>query len=114
MTLVYYYIPEDSDDPETLNTFGVMKSKNNLKLHHIYEQFPLSGSYIFRFKVMYDNFVAWLDLPDPETSLPTFKGRIIIKVTRISWETNKDDPYTHYRFYKKHHSGATLQKPSNQ
>jgi hypothetical protein len=64
MTLLYYYIPEDNDDPETPNVFGIMDNKNNIKLQHIYDQFPLKGSYIFRFKVMYDNVVAWLDLPD--------------------------------------------------
>jgi hypothetical protein len=62
---------------------------------------------------MHDNVVAWLDLSDFEANLPTFKGRIIIKVTRISWETNKDDPYGHYRFYKKPQIMTFPKSPSN-
>lgn len=60
-------------------------SKANIRLQHIYENFPLKGSYIFRFKVMYDNAVAWLDLPDLNAKLPTFKDRIFVKATRVSW-----------------------------
>ncbi len=85
MTLVYYYVPEDQDDPQYPNVFGIMMSKANIRLQHIYENFPLKGSYIFRFKVMYDNAVAWLDLPDLNAKLPTFKDRIFVKATRVSW-----------------------------
>ena len=85
MTLVYYYVPEDQDDPDTPNVFGVMLGKNQIRLHNIYDSFPLKGSYIFRFKVMYDNAIAWLDLPELDTKLPTFKDKIMIKATRISW-----------------------------
>jgi len=111
MTLVYYYIPEDHDDQETPNVFGVMVGKNNIRLQHIYDNFPLKGAYIFRFKVMYDNAVAWLDLPDLETKLPTFKDRIVIKATRISWESNKEHPYGHYRFIKKDTSASSHTQP---
>ena len=34
---------------------------------------------------MYDNAVAWLDLPDLNAKLPTFKDRIFVKATRVSW-----------------------------
>lgn len=34
---------------------------------------------------MYDNIIAWLDLPELDTKLPTFKDKIIVKATRISW-----------------------------
>jgi hypothetical protein len=63
----------------------MMMGKNNIKLQSIYDHFPLKGSYIFRFKVMYDNAIAWLDLPDLDTKLPAFKDKIIMKVSRISW-----------------------------
>ena len=56
---------------------------------------------MFRFKVMYDNTIAWLDLPDLDTKLPTFKDKIMVKVNRISWETNKSYLYGHYRIVKK-------------
>ena len=97
MTLIYYYVPEDHDDPDYPNVFGIMVNKQTVRLQHLYEQFPLKGSYIFRFKVMYDNAVAWLDLPDLEAKLPTYKDKIMIKVTRISWESNTEHPYGHYR-----------------
>lgn len=85
MTLVYYHVPEDQDEPDTPNVFGVMVNKNQIKLQHIYDSFPLKGSYIFRFKVMYDNAVAWLDLPEMDDKLPTFKEKVMIKATRVSW-----------------------------
>lgn len=85
MTLIYYYVPEDNDDPDTPNVFGVMHNKSNIRLQHLYDHFPLRGSYIFRFKVMYDNSIAWLDLPELDSKLPTYRDRIVIKATRISW-----------------------------
>ena len=36
MTLVYYYVPEDKDDPDCPNVFGVTAVKNNIRLAHIY------------------------------------------------------------------------------
>ncbi len=36
MTLVYYYVPEDKDDPDCPNVFGVTAAKNNIRLAHIY------------------------------------------------------------------------------
>ncbi len=64
MTLYYYHVPEDNDDPEYPNVFGIMMNKQNVRLQHLYDNFPLKGSYIFRFKVMYDNSIAWYDIPD--------------------------------------------------
>ena len=85
MTLIYYHVPEDNDDPDTPNVFGVMINKNNIRLQHLYDYFPLKGSYIFRFKVMYDSSIAWLDLPDLDSKLPTYRDKIMIKATRTSW-----------------------------
>lgn len=65
MTLVYYYVAEDNDDPECPNVFGVMVGKQAIRLHHLYDNFPLKGSYIFRFKANYDHSPAWVDLPNP-------------------------------------------------
>ena len=53
MTLVYYHVPEDKDDPECPNVFGVPKAKQDLRLTNIHETFPLKGSYLFRFKVLH-------------------------------------------------------------
>lgn len=64
LTLIQYYIPEDKDDPDSPNIFAIPQNKTNLKLCHIYESFPLKGTYIFRFKYAHDGFTVWLDLPD--------------------------------------------------
>jgi hypothetical protein len=73
MTLVYYIVPEDKDDPDSPNVFGLPHSKQNLRLSHIHEGFPLKGSYIFRFKSVHEGQPVWLDLPDLDSKLPTFK-----------------------------------------
>ena len=65
MTLIYYHVPEDNDDSDTPNVFGIMANKANIRLHNLHDQFPLKGSYIFRFKVMYDDLIAWVDFTDP-------------------------------------------------
>lgn len=69
--------------------------KANIRYQHIEEQFPLRGQYIFRFKVMHDNNVVWLDLQDPQSRLPTFKERVFVKATRISWDPSEHvkNPY---------------------
>jgi hypothetical protein len=56
---------------------------------------------------MYDNAIAWLDLPDLDSKLPTFKDKIIMKVSRISWEPNKDYLYGHYKMNKKEYTPVT-------
>lgn len=71
-----------------------------LKLEHIYHYFPLRGTYIFRFKLAFEGAVVWLDLADPAAALPTFKGAIVLKANRLSWQhsqlhlakTQKDSP----------------------
>jgi hypothetical protein len=64
ITPIFYYVPEDKDDPDTLNLFIVKVKRESIKLKDIYENFPLKGVYIFRFKIMYDNNIGWLDLPN--------------------------------------------------
>jgi len=36
---------------------------------------------------MYENNIGWLDLPNMEAKLPTFKDKIIIKASRINWKS---------------------------
>lgn len=36
MTLVYYHVPEDKDDPECPNVYGVPASKHSINLATIY------------------------------------------------------------------------------
>ena len=76
-----------------------MMSKANIRLKDIYDNFPLKGTYIFRFKVMYDNTIAWLDLPDLKAKLPNFKEKIFVKATRVGWDSQ--NLYGHYRVANK-------------
>lgn len=61
---------------------------------------------------MYDNTIAWLDLPELDTKLPTFKEKIVVKATRVSWETNQGNPYGYYRFVKRDQAASVpVQQP---
>lgn len=59
--------------------------KSDIRYEDIQKNFPLKGEYIFRFKVMHDNNLVWLDLADKTSKLPTYKDRIFVKATRITW-----------------------------
>ena len=95
MTLVYYHILEDKDDPAYPNVFGVSESKKNIKLSHIFQAFPLKGSYLFRFKHQHQGKIVWLDLPDTNSKIPLFKEKVVMKVTRVSW--NEEAIHSQYR-----------------
>jgi len=84
-TLVYYYLPEDRDESDKLNAF-ILYKENNIKIDDIRENFPLPGKYYFRFKFKFQDKPVWVDLNNPDANLPMFDGKIIMKVTRISWE----------------------------
>ena len=49
LTNIFYYIPEDNEDPNHLNTFTLYKSTNDITLTDIRNHFPLPGDYHFRF-----------------------------------------------------------------
>ena len=85
MTLVYYHVPEDRDDPLCPNVFGVAQAKTAIKLPHIHQSFPLKGAYLFRFKYSHDGNPVWLDLPEIESRIPLYKDRVVMKATRVSW-----------------------------
>lgn len=92
-TSIYYHVPEDRDNPDEPNLFVVPVHKNGLKLQHIYQYFPLKGTYVFRFKYSHDGFVVWLDVADPEMKLPMFKDKVHVKASRVSWnESNYQFP----------------------
>ena len=86
-TMVYYYIPEDIDDPEVPNVFGISAPQDDIKVSQIKTNFPLEGEYHFRFKQKLNNSIVWIDLASPDEKLPVFNGRIFIKATRISWNS---------------------------
>lgn len=64
-----------------------MAPKANVSYQDIEKNFPLKGQYIFRFKIMHENNIVWLDLADKTSKLPTYKDRIAVKATRITWES---------------------------
>jgi len=87
--LVYYYVPEDKDDPELPNAFGVNLALEEVKIPDIRRLFPLEGDYIFRFKSKIGSSNVWLDVKE-DAKIPLFNGRIVTKATRISWESKGD------------------------
>jgi hypothetical protein len=89
--LVYYYVPEDKDDPEMPNAFGVNIAIEDVKIPDIRRLFPLDGEYIFRFKSKIGSSNVWLDVKE-DAKIPLFNGKIVAKATRVSWESRGDRP----------------------
>ena len=87
-TLVFYYVPEDKDDVDVPNAFGVKKAIQDLRLTDIQAQFPLEGQYHFRFKYKHGTEYVWLDLVNPNCKIPIVDGRIVMKVTRKTWSND--------------------------
>lgn len=97
-TIVYYYIPEDREEPEKLNAFVISKDIDTIKIDDIVENFPLPGQYYYRFKFKFQNKNVWIDFNNPDATLPRFDGKIIMKVTRISWENSDESRPTREDF----------------
>lgn len=85
-TIIRYFVPEDKDVEEKPNGFLVYKEIDKIRLSDIYENFPLPGDYVFRFKTDHQQKKVWIDFSNEEASLPLSDGKIILKVNRISWE----------------------------
>lgn len=81
-SLVYYYIPEDFDDPQMPNAFAIQKNLDEITLTDIEKQFPLDGEFIFRFKYKYNSSTVWMDLSNRKCRVPKVDNRIYLKVTR--------------------------------
>jgi hypothetical protein len=84
-SVIYYYIPEDKEEPDKLNAFVISKDIDLIKIDDVKENFPLPGDYYFRFKFKFQNKNVWIDFNNPDAVLPRFEGKVIMKVTRISW-----------------------------
>ena len=85
MTLVYYHIPEDGDTLAVPNAFAVPKTQDAVTLSDIRGGFPIEGDYHFRFRNQVSGNAVWLDVSNEASTLPTYEGKIIMKVTRITW-----------------------------
>merc|ERR1719270_1854057 len=86
--LVYYHILEDKDDAETPNAFPLLPMGGGVKLQDIRAKFPLPGQYHFRFKMRLSEAspLLWMDMTNEDSQVPLLDGKIVAKVTRISWE----------------------------
>jgi len=91
-TIIYYYIPEDCDDLDIPNAFGISKPVDDIKHIDIVKNFPLEGQYHFRFKYKHNSQVVWLDLKSKDIKLPTFENVIFLKVTRKTWDSENNLP----------------------
>lgn len=87
-TFIHYFVPEDNEKQESLNAFIIYKPYQDVRLKDIEENFPLPGKYYFRFKFEFMKKNVWIDFNNPNSSLPQFEGKIIMKVTRIKWEND--------------------------
>lgn len=88
-TIVRYFVPEDKDIEDKPNAFIIYKSTNQIRFRDIVDNFPLPGEYHFRFKFEFKpEKSVWLDFKKEDTSVPLFKNKIIMKVSRISWNKN--------------------------
>lgn len=90
--MVYYTIPEDFDDCEQPNAFGIGKSIETIKLSDIKRLFPIEGTYHFRFKYVSNKTTIWMDLKDDDSIVIPFQTNIVMKVTRISWDSTVPQP----------------------
>eukprot|EP00440_Ansanella_granifera_P046856 gb/GFBE01050737.1/.p1 GENE.gb/GFBE01050737.1/~~gb/GFBE01050737.1/.p1 ORF type:complete len:165 (+),score=26.31 gb/GFBE01050737.1/:1-495(+) len=89
--LVFYHIPGDGDEAETPNAFPVLKPDGRVFLQDVRSKFPLPGSYHFRFKMRWGgeaSQVAWMDVTNEASQVPLFDGKVVAKVTRVSWEAS--------------------------
>lgn len=87
LTYIFYYIPEDNDDPDQMNYFCIQKPANEIHLPDIRKYFPLTGEYHFRFQYKYQGTTVWLDISNEKGSLPQIEGMIIMKVLRLKWRS---------------------------
>jgi len=84
-TIVQYFVPEDKEDEEKCNAFIVYKDIEQVRIDDIRESFPIPGTYHFRFKFKLGTKNVWIDLNNPEASLPRYDNKILMKVNRLAW-----------------------------
>merc|ERR1719258_820167 len=88
--LIYYHVPGDGDEADPPNAFPVLKAGGQVKLQDIRTKFPLPGSYHFRFKMKFgETSCVWMDVTNEESQVPMYDGKVVAKVTRVSWDAAK-------------------------
>ena len=90
-TLIYYYIPEDNESIDELNTFGIQKSRDQITLKDIKNNFPIKGDYIFRFQTKYNKKNIFIDVLNEDDNVPLIDKKVIAKVSRLNWVKNEEE-----------------------
>lgn len=70
LTHIFYYLPEDNEEPTQFNTFTIYKSINDVTLDDIRVYFPIPGEYHFRFQFKFESSLVWLDINNEKGKLP--------------------------------------------
>lgn len=83
-TYVYYFVPQDGDSEEHPNVFLIRKPPRSVTTADITEQFPLPGTYFFRFKQQYGKSYVWLDGGEGTRTAPQYQGKVVCKVSRLA------------------------------
>mmetsp|Transcript_3635 Transcript_3635/g.9376 ORF Transcript_3635/g.9376 Transcript_3635/m.9376 type:complete len:221 (-) Transcript_3635:68-730(-) len=89
--LVFYHIPADGDEADTPNAYPVLKPGGAPTVREVRAKFPVPGIYHFRFKMKWGDSTSsavWMDVPNEDSQVPTYDGKIVAKVTRVSWEAS--------------------------
>jgi DIX domain len=125
-----YFVPEDGDLEMQPNVFLTSKSRHANApptLGQVKDSFPLPGQYHFRFKAPLapgsdrdkGAMAVWMDIVDERQPVPTWRGGIIAKVTRVSMEDDEDDDddddhhrHNHTPAPQRHHAPAPAPQPA--
>lgn len=105
MTTIRYFVPEDGDSEDHPNIFLMPKSSHSgfsPRLREIKENFPMPGTYHFRFKSALipgsdreKNAVSvWMDCVNDDQHVGVWRNTIVAKVTRINMEDDEDDDFS--------------------
>ncbi len=73
-----------------MNIFIIYKNYKDIRLQDIKGQMCIRDRYYFRFKFEFMEKSVWIDFNNPTGALPKYDGKIIMKVTRLSWD-NKEE-----------------------
>ena len=88
-TIIRYFNPEDKDIEDKPNAFIIYKKIDEIRLCDIRDNFPLPGEYHYRFKFELSKKSVWLDFNKEESNIPIYDKKIIMKVSRLSWNSSK-------------------------
>ena len=97
-----YFVPEDGDTEDYPNVFLAPKPRQQgfpPTLAQVKSAFPLPGRYHFRFKSPLvpggdrekGSMPVWMDCVDDRQAVPSWRGTIVAKVTRLAAEEEDED-----------------------